>query len=251
MLSNKQFEGWRTYWKAEARDETRIFIKAYFGHDDPEFNLINGTKQVKLTHYFSNTLVHVENVSLPYVKDHWEADDVYFVAFSWRNIQTVDLRTLFMNRNFCSAIHALIDALSSVRPPNWWSREMETHNFALTNYDVMDFNVSSPFDADLLGNIAIENDDKIYFHDFEKVQWSKKGLMELHLFVHCYIHYLRGRFDLGEKVARDFVREFSNDQKCENFDQSISTVNLVLKDMDESRISSSEICKLRSLVNMQ
>ena len=116
-LFNKQFEGWRTYWKAQNRDGRHVFIKVYFGHDDRQFNLINGKKQVNLTCYFSSTLLHVKNVSLPHIEDHWVAHGTYFIAFSWRNIQTVSLCVLFNNLQFRPAIYALIEALSKLQPP--------------------------------------------------------------------------------------------------------------------------------------
>lgn len=250
-LFNRPFEGWRTYWKAQHRDGRHCFVKVYFGHDDPKVNLISGVKQVKLTRYFSNTLMHVKNVSLPHIEDHWVADDIYFVALSWRNIQTINLCALFKNTKYRLTIYALVEALSRLQPPDWWNRKIETHNFALTNYDIIDSNLNSPFDADFIRNIAIDDDDKIYFYDFEKFQWSKKGLMESHLLIFCYLQYLRGQLSLGEQAARDLIIGFSNQKENIHFDQSISIIRLMLKNTNEPSITSLEMGELRSLINGQ
>lgn len=250
-LFDKQFEGWRTYWEARDRDGRHVFVKVYFGHDDQKFNVINGTKQVKLTDYFSNTLMHVKNVSFPRVEDHWIVNGTYFIAFSWRNIQTISLYALFDHPECRPAIYDLIEALSQLKPPSWWSKDIETHNFALTNYEKLDPSLTSPFDADLIRNVTVENDEKIYFHDFEKFQWSKKCLLKLHVSAFCYLQYLRGQFSLGEQVANELITGFGNDRNVANVDQGISTLNLMLKNMNERKITSVEIGKLRSLVNMR
>lgn len=250
-LFNKQFGGWRTYWEARDGNGRHVFVKVYFGHDDQEFNLINGSKQVNLTHYFSSALMHVKNVSFPRIEDHWAANDIYFIAFSWRDIQSINLCTLFDHPEYRSAIYALIDALSNLEPPRWWSRDIETHNFALTDYDKWDPSLTSPFDADLIRNVAVESGESIYFHDFEKFQWSEKGLLKLHVLAFCYLQYLRGQFSMGKQIASELVTEFANDQRVATVDQGIATLNEMLKNMNERRATSMEIRKLRSLVDMR
>ena len=202
-LTGKQYEGWRTYWRADYRGQ-QVFAKVYFGHDDPRTNLVNGRKQVELTVFFRDRLDHQPGIRFPDLLDCWEDDGFFVVTSAWRRIEPVSMEQLFDATLHDGDTMELIWGVSSLSRPDWWSAEYETHNFALTDQNVLDQDQATAFDIDFLSNLCVDSDRRLYFHDFEKFQWAEKGLLEVFITLQYLVASLRKSSVAARKVADMF-----------------------------------------------
>jgi hypothetical protein len=181
FLKQKRIDVWRTYWKGMMNGSIPVFIKVYFGYSDKNFDQLMGKKEVALEQYYNSIHDLPNDVVLPHVLDHWGSETGYFVTYEWRNLHVVDLGTLLRKEKLRDTFFSLLHWLRQIPPPPWWTRKFEEQNYAYNDDFLETSDELSPFDFDLDRNICLTEDGALYFHDFEKHQWTPRGLQDLYV----------------------------------------------------------------------
>jgi hypothetical protein len=167
-----------TKWRLQNKDGIICYAKVYYGYGR-SLNKILGKKDVLLALYFKQYLGSLSYVEPPKLIDHWESESEYFTVFEWVNL---DHNSSNRTHLFMDIFAKFLRKLEIVPYPDFWSDEFEPQNYACQSRKAVNKGELAPFSFDLEDNIhIILPSGKLYFYDYEHIQWANKGLQATYI----------------------------------------------------------------------
>jgi hypothetical protein len=217
---------WKTYWKVKAKDESIGFVKVNYGYPTPRVNEIIGKKEALLSEYFSEKLQGEMSLAAPRIIKHWYSKSGYFCVFKWQDLEGQSLQSCLADPNLLEKLVTLLKNLNEIHPPGWWCSDYEVHNFAGKGINLTHPIDMAPFGFDLDDNLAVISDGRLYFYDFEFIQWTPKGLQETYLALKTLFTSRRSLFSFFAKdnPAKVMLRHINGKSNTDLINQASSAL---------------------------
>jgi len=179
---------WKTYWRATTSGSTRCVIKVNYGYEDPDINLIAGQKEAQLPIWFARHFEQESMIMFPDVIDYWEQDGHSYVVFADQTFTHQSLFSIATRPELATVVRRFLDVWSQIPMPPWWQPAMEIHDFACQAGVVLDPNDAQAFGFDLGDNIGLDSLGRLFFFDFEFIQWASPQLQRAYWCCKLAVH---------------------------------------------------------------
>jgi hypothetical protein len=170
---------WKTYWRATHSQFGEVFVKINYGYRGTG-NRAMGEKEAWLPGYFASHFAG-RPVAFPRVVDFWQTDGASAVAYEFVEHPIRSLVSLVSDDALRPVLLEFLRTWITIEAPQWWLDDHVINDFGRDGDLPARPSHTAPFGFDLDDNIAIDGQGRLFFYDFEFIQWTTRGLQQIYL----------------------------------------------------------------------